>query len=228
MKWQEQFEIIAKVAKEKFSEMGDSFSQAKAEQFLGVSKNKWAAWKRGQRPNADDLQAIANKLGFRAEWLLLGEGEPTLEEMHRKQGRDLATLRRMAMDLALQVKRKHGADSPEGDAAEKLVAAIDRMRSTLDDAVGQDLPDLSDQELNEIYYPQQSEPKPGPITDAVARIEQAMQGVEEYEVLKAAIALLDNRAQTRAAKLGIYGGARDSRPVAMHDETVSYPEDRDG
>lgn len=77
MMWEQQLEIIKEKISKIFSERGESFSQAKAEELLNVSRNKWAAWKRGQRPSADDLEIISRKLGFSPVWLLLGEGEPT-------------------------------------------------------------------------------------------------------------------------------------------------------
>tara|TARA_B100000683_G_scaffold213553_1_gene208509 strand:- start:1541 stop:2341 length:801 start_codon:yes stop_codon:yes gene_type:complete len=77
--WTKQFKIIKEKIDKIFSEHGYTFSHAKAEQYLGVSRNKWSSWKRGQRPNADDLEAIARKLDLNPTWLLLGEGTPENE-----------------------------------------------------------------------------------------------------------------------------------------------------
>ena len=73
--WPKQLEKIKKEISTELARQGIRFSQSKAEEYLGVSKNKWAAWKRGQRPNADDLEIIARKLALNPEWLLLGKGE---------------------------------------------------------------------------------------------------------------------------------------------------------
>ncbi|MBI9112229.1 S24 family peptidase [Maridesulfovibrio ferrireducens] len=72
--WSKQLEIIAEIATKKLAENGQKFSYAKAEALIGVSKNKWVAWKGGQRPSAEDLAKISKILNISAHWLLFGEG----------------------------------------------------------------------------------------------------------------------------------------------------------
>lgn len=72
--WTQQLEIIAEVVTKKLAESGHKFSFAKAESLIGVSKNKWVAWSKGQRPNAEDLAKISKSLNISAHWLLFGEG----------------------------------------------------------------------------------------------------------------------------------------------------------
>ncbi len=44
--------------------------------YLDVSIGQAQAWKTGQRPSADALEAMVRKLGLSPRWLLTGEGEP--------------------------------------------------------------------------------------------------------------------------------------------------------
>ena len=45
--------------------------------FLGVSQGKTQHWEKGQWPKADDIELLAEKLGFEYRWLVTGKG-PTL------------------------------------------------------------------------------------------------------------------------------------------------------
>lgn len=43
---------------------------------MNISTGKGDAWRQGQWPSAEDLAAIAEKLGFSYRWLVTGEGDP--------------------------------------------------------------------------------------------------------------------------------------------------------
>lgn len=79
MIWKQQFTIIEKILASRLAEEGLKYTLTNAGELLGVKVPKLQAWKRGQRPSADDLEALAVKLGLSAAWLLLGAGLPTLE-----------------------------------------------------------------------------------------------------------------------------------------------------
>jgi len=50
----------------------------------GVAQSRVSAWLKGEsRPQPRTLEAIANSLGVRAEWLLTGQGERLNEESER-------------------------------------------------------------------------------------------------------------------------------------------------
>ena len=76
MPWKQQFEIIEQRAKDFFNAQGQDYSRAKLARLVGATAGKAQAWSTGQRPSADDLERISEKLGFSAEWLLLGKGDP--------------------------------------------------------------------------------------------------------------------------------------------------------
>lgn len=44
--------------------------------YLGLSRGKVDAWKAGQRPKAEDLRLLHDKLGLSYRWLVTGEGDP--------------------------------------------------------------------------------------------------------------------------------------------------------
>jgi len=74
--WAEQFDKIVEIAKRKFAIEGDSFTLKGLESRLGVSQGKSHHWKKGQRPSADDLEAMSREFDLSPRWLLLGEGNP--------------------------------------------------------------------------------------------------------------------------------------------------------
>ena len=74
--WTKQLDFIRKKISVYLVEKNIPFTYKDAELFLCVSKNKWQAWAKGQRPSADDLQKIAAKLDLNPEWLLMGTGDP--------------------------------------------------------------------------------------------------------------------------------------------------------
>lgn len=76
MEWAEQFEIFEKIISQRLAEHGEKFTQSNAAEFLGIPLNKYRAWKNGQRPVAEDLRMLAQEFEFKADWLLLGIGEP--------------------------------------------------------------------------------------------------------------------------------------------------------
>lgn len=74
--WHEQFEKIVEIAKRKFAIEGGVFTLKALESRLGVSQGKSHHWKKGQRPSADDLEAMSREFDLSPRWLLLGEGNP--------------------------------------------------------------------------------------------------------------------------------------------------------
>lgn len=86
MAWQKQLEIILETARVKFASEGKSFSLRAFEELLGLSQGKTHHWKKGQRPSADDLQALSEALDLSPEWLLLGKGSPHCGVSETKEG----------------------------------------------------------------------------------------------------------------------------------------------
>lgn len=80
MNWKKQFVIIKKIIAEKLKIHGETFSQTKAERFLGVAAGRMQAWGKGQKPNADDLAILTRKLNLSPRWVLLCEGSPSCAE----------------------------------------------------------------------------------------------------------------------------------------------------
>lgn len=76
--WTEQLKIIEEKIAEKTGARGGQPSAVGMAEYLGqgVTRGKVQAWRKGQRPSADDLEIIARCLGLSADWLLLGEGPP--------------------------------------------------------------------------------------------------------------------------------------------------------
>jgi transcriptional regulator with XRE-family HTH domain len=63
-----------------------------------------------------------------------------------------------------------------------------------------------------------------PLAEAVTQVEQAMQGVDEMDVLKAAIAKLESRHAALAKKRGGYGTQLSAREARFHEDPADYPE----
>lgn len=76
MNWPQQFEIIERILAERLAGNGLKYTLVNAGELLGVKVPKLQAWKKGQRPSADDLEVLAAKLGLSPAWLLLGAGLP--------------------------------------------------------------------------------------------------------------------------------------------------------
>ena len=76
MEWKQQFEIFNKIIAQRLSEEGLKPTIKNAAEYLGIPAHKYQAWKDGQRPVTEDLRMLAQEFEFRAEWLLLGIGEP--------------------------------------------------------------------------------------------------------------------------------------------------------
>ena len=76
MEWKQQFEIFNKIISQRLSEQGLKSTIKNAAEYLGIPSHKYQAWKDGQRPVTEDLRMLAQEFEFRAEWLLLGIGEP--------------------------------------------------------------------------------------------------------------------------------------------------------
>lgn len=166
MKWDQQFEVITEIAEKYFSKRGLTYSQTAFENLLGLSRGKLTHWKKGQRPSSGDLEMLAKTLGLSPRWLLTGEGNPegnppmdalAPEEIHRLRGDRLKQMLRLLMDISLDLKNRYGNNSLEGRCAEDAVQALNKLRSALDDRVGRDCPELSEQELNSLYYPRKDQ-----------------------------------------------------------------------
>jgi len=76
MNWPQQFEIIERILAERLARVGLKYTLANAGELLGLKVPKLQAWKKGQRPSADDLELLAVKLDLSPAWLLLGAGLP--------------------------------------------------------------------------------------------------------------------------------------------------------
>lgn len=74
--WKNQYPLIKAKADAALKADGKSYSLVSMAGLLDVSRGKVQAWERGQRPSADDLQKMAEVLGFSPAWLLLEDGEP--------------------------------------------------------------------------------------------------------------------------------------------------------
>lgn len=68
------FDIIYKRYCELAVETGLRPSENEMARYLGVSAGQVRAWKGGQRPSADALEAMVRKLGLAPRWLLTSEG----------------------------------------------------------------------------------------------------------------------------------------------------------
>ncbi len=79
MEWKQQFEIIEKIISERLAKQGIKPTMANMADGLGIKVPKLQAWKRGQRPNSEDLAILARELDISPGWLLLGTGLPTQE-----------------------------------------------------------------------------------------------------------------------------------------------------
>jgi len=75
--WKQRLDFIKKeIAKNVCSGDVDKLGPTSAERFLGVSRNKWNIWVKGQMPSTEDMGRISKTLGLSLDWLILGEGEP--------------------------------------------------------------------------------------------------------------------------------------------------------
>lgn len=97
------FTQLFETIRNKFIEQqtGKSITMKALANFLGHEHDgKVTAWKKGQWPNAEDIAAIHDKLGFNYRWLLIGEGDPLAKD---KAG-NLAELKKenefLKLDLA--------------------------------------------------------------------------------------------------------------------------------
>jgi len=121
MTWKKQFDIIWEKAKQALALQGEVISNAKFESLLGVSAGKAQSWKKGQRPSADDLAAIARSLNLSPTWLLLGEG-PCDAVLEAADGRIAGDL---LFDLVL------GRIAPaEADAAKRIGIPLKKLQAS--------------------------------------------------------------------------------------------------
>ncbi len=74
--WLQQYSIIKEKISSALTEQGKNVSRVTIAEFLDATRGKVQAWEGGQRPSADDLQKISDKLGLSPTWLLMGTGDP--------------------------------------------------------------------------------------------------------------------------------------------------------
>ena len=74
------FEILYNVFSSRISKEVGGSSISSFTDYLGVSRGKVDAWKKGQHPKAEDLRLLHDKLGIAYRWLVTGEGDPFEEE----------------------------------------------------------------------------------------------------------------------------------------------------
>ncbi|MEZ7197044.1 helix-turn-helix domain-containing protein [Pseudodesulfovibrio karagichevae] len=129
MKWLQQFELI----KKEFSDsQREKATNASIASYFGVSLGKVQAWKRGQRPSADDLEVISRKLGLSPEWLLLGEGEIRRSASYtREDGMLVGEASKAARHLGPVAERVDGIEraAPGTPLVDMLPFVIKNLRS---------------------------------------------------------------------------------------------------
>ena len=74
-------------------------------------------------------------------------------DKHTTLGLELFEIRNRLGDLIIELSEAYGVSSKVAKNSEKAQAALDDLRSALDDVVGNDCPGKTDQELNGRYYP---------------------------------------------------------------------------
>jgi len=75
LEWSEQYAIIKEKVSTLLRAEGRGYSFQTMATLMNVSRGKVQAWEKGQRPSAEDLATMSQKLGLTPEWLLLGTGE---------------------------------------------------------------------------------------------------------------------------------------------------------
>ena len=86
--WLEQYEIIKNKISDRLAINRRNYSAVNAAALLGVSRGKVRSWEAGQRPSADDLEKMAQILGLRPAWLLLGKGDPESDNVAPVKAKD--------------------------------------------------------------------------------------------------------------------------------------------
>lgn len=115
--------------------------------FLDVSIGQAQAWKTGQRPSADALEAMVRKLGLSPRWLLTGEGDPVenaaapaqevqAQRRHGSTPLDVTVRRRLSRNIPSHAAGTVAATAFPGqdrDSGRALVRAITdgRMAATV-------------------------------------------------------------------------------------------------
>jgi transcriptional regulator with XRE-family HTH domain len=143
MEWTEQFDIIENIIKKEFARNRRRYTLSALEKDLDVTRGKSSAWRRGQKPAADDLAKLAEIFDFSPTWLLTGEGQPLKSDTnrpiatheppdeYRTRYLDEKEKRLQAKEEMLEIKAQLA------DQQERIVRAVSQelRRANVDDAV---------------------------------------------------------------------------------------------
>jgi hypothetical protein len=72
---------------------------------------------------------------------------------HKALGAELFEMRSRLLSLVMGLSHAYGVSSKVSKRTGKAQAAVDDLRSALDDVVGRDCPGKTDPELNHCYFP---------------------------------------------------------------------------
>ncbi|MGB1835814.1 XRE family transcriptional regulator [Marinobacter adhaerens] len=107
--------VIAGAIGERLTQIRGAKSQGAFAEELGVHKNSLGHYERGNRvPDAETLLKLV-EMGYDANWLLTGKGEPKTEHAHAILSQDIEKLKRLDEEFALipgynvQVAAGHGS-----------------------------------------------------------------------------------------------------------------------
>lgn len=121
---------IAAAIGERLTQIRGTKSQGSFAEELGIHKNSLGHYERGNRvPDAETLLKLV-EMGFDANWLLTGKGEPKAENTSTELSQDIEKLKRLDEEFALipgynvQVAAGHG--SRAGDEAPSRELAFRR------------------------------------------------------------------------------------------------------
>ena len=111
----ELFEII----KKKISEITHvkNVGRGRIAEFLDVNPGRVRAWETGQRPSADDLELLSEKLDFNPVWLLTGRGDVFIQvgESEKaeswQEGAPVTDPIAQRMKVATEILKESGASS---------------------------------------------------------------------------------------------------------------------
>lgn len=117
---------IATAIGERLAQIRGSRSQGAFAEELGVHKNSLGHYERGNRvPDAETLLKLV-EMGFDANWLLTGKGEPRGVSQEKELSQDIEKLRRLDEEFALipgynvQVAAGHGSIAGDESPSREL------------------------------------------------------------------------------------------------------------